>query len=147
MVNTVFSRDSCRILRCASASAAFVTSRVGPVASVRRMSASTVEGPTAEMKSLRMPTSGSPRSWKPQLVNSIVKSSVRYDFWRSDSVTQKSYLTLLFALDNNVHQPAGHHDHFLRLLAGGELHHRLVRRRRLGDLLAARGGRDVEVAA
>src|SRR5438094_9962982 len=121
MVNTVFSRDSCRILKCASASAAFVTSRVGPVASVRRISASTVEGPTAEMKSLRMPTSGSPRSWKPHAARKNAKSSA--------------------ALDNNVHQPAGHHNHFLGLLAGGELHHRLVRHRRRGDLIAARGGR------
>src|ERR1700682_2002324 len=130
MVNTVFSRASWRMCRCASASAAVCTSRVGPVASVRRMSACTTEGPTAEMKSFLMPTAGSPRSWKPQEA-------------RKNAIPAKARG---MTLDNDIHQTPGHDDNFLRLLPRRELHHRLVGHRGRGDLIAARGGGNVQVS-
>src|SRR5260221_2661430 len=113
--------------RCASASAGVVTSRVGPVASVRRTSPTTCDGCALEMKSLRMPTSGSPRSWKPHAERTSKRHAAK-------------------SLDNDVHQSPRNDDDFLRLLSAGELLHRLVRHRGFLDLRAARLGGPMEVA-
>src|SRR5476649_244490 len=130
MVNTVFSRDSCRMCRCAWDSAAVATTRVGPVASARLMSACTWEGPTDEMKILLMPTSGSPRSWKPHPPRSA--AIAKRDANRSN---------------NDVHQPSGDHDHLLYLLARDEFHDSLVPQGGLLDFFAARRSAHRDVPA
>src|SRR5471032_3375559 len=123
IVYTVFSRDSCRMCRCAWDSSAVATMRVGPVASARLMSACTAEGPTDEMKIFLMPTSGAPRSWKPHAPRSVAIA-------KSEASR----------LNNDIHQSSGHDDHLLRRLPRGELDHRLVGHRRRGDLVAAPRG-------
>src|SRR6185312_12062099 len=102
MVWTVFSRDSARMVRLASASFGFATMCVGPVARMRRTSPTTVEGTFDDTKIVRSPTPGSPRSSKPQEARASARAAKRS------------------ALDNDVHQPAGHDDDLLRLLPAGE---------------------------
>src|SRR5258706_14293976 len=76
-----------------------------------------------------MPTSGSPRSWNPQLARAMATA------------------VNATALNDDIDEAAGNDHHPLRLLAAGEFLHRLGRHRRRGDLLAARRGRNVQVAA
>src|SRR6185503_15047709 len=127
MVWTVFSRVSPRIVRLASASFWSATSFVVPVPRMRRTSATTLEGPTAETKTVRRPTVGSPRSSKPQAEA------------RSRSARR--------SLDNDVHQPAGDDDHLLRLLPRHELDDRHIAQRHRLDLLACRVRGNAHMAA
>src|SRR5689334_3542357 len=118
--------------RCASASFSVVTTRVGPDESVRRISWAT---PPPGTSSVFRPTAGSPRSWKPQPASAIViPVTTGIQAARSRS-------------DNDIHQLSGHDDDLLRLLSVHEFLHRLVGERESLDLLAARGGGHVDVAA
>src|SRR5258707_977042 len=107
--------------RCASASPGMGTTRVGPVESVRRISAATCEAPTCETDIVLMPTAGSPRSWKPQAArNNVIPVAAGIQAG---------------TLDNDVHQASGHHHHLLRLLSVEEPDNGLVRQRGRLDLL------------
>src|SRR5690349_18927070 len=133
IVYTVFSRVSWRMCRCASASVTFATTVVGPAASMRLTSACTWEGPTLEMKSRCTPTSGSPRSWKPQDESVIAVAT---------AIQPKDA-----RLNNNIHQPSGDHDHLLRLRLADESPDRFVCKRRLLGLFLRRIRRHLDMSA
>src|SRR3982750_343384 len=128
IVCTCFSRVSDRMRRCASPSAALLTTCVGPEDNGRRISWAT---PPPGTKSVLRPTAGSPRSWKPQPASNIV-------------IPMKMGMQpARRSLHNDVHQLSGHHADLLRLLPVHELLHRLVGERETLDLVAARVGRHV----
>src|SRR6185312_3703806 len=123
--------------RWASASVTFATTVVGPVASMRLMSACTSDGPTLEMKSRCTPTSGSPRSWNPQEARksaSVIPAKAGTQPGRPRACLDWIPLSRGMTLDDNVHQPSRHDDHLLRPRFADVLPHRLVRERRLLDL-------------
>src|ERR1700687_6400901 len=76
-----------------------------------------------------MPKAGSARSSKPHAITPAHKAGAIHlrDAWAG--AARRS--------NNDIHQPPGDHDDFLRLLSGGELLYRLVRDRGAFDLLAA----------
>src|SRR5688572_14858283 len=106
----------------ASASCELGITRVGPPASVRRISWATPPPGTCRDLS---PVAGSPRSWKPQAASNIVipaKAGIQF-------------------LDNDVHQSSRHDHDLLRLLPVHEfLHARVGERERLDLLARGRGG-------
>src|SRR5690349_14201033 len=132
IVRTCFSRVSEMMRRCASASLALDTTRVGPEASVRRISWAT---PPPGTKSVLRPTAGSPRSWKPHPASVIpVKTEIQAKARAS-------------RLNNDVHQAPGHHDDLLRGFALHELLRVRVRQGDGPDLLFGGSGRHLAVAA
>src|SRR5688500_13868109 len=92
----------------ASAPCELGTTRVGPPASVRRISwATPPPGTCSDFK----PVAGSPRSWNPQAARKML-------------IPAKAGIQ--FLLHNDVHQPSRHDHDLLRLLPVHELLHRRV---------------------
>src|ERR1700687_5012105 len=86
-----------------------------------------------------MPKAGSVRSSKPHAISPAHKAGAIHlrDAWAG--AARRS--------NNDIHQPPGDHDDFLRLLSGGELLYRLVRDRGAFDLLAARARRHLQMGS
>src|SRR5687767_11684087 len=99
----------------ASAPCELGTTRVGPPASVRRISWATP--PPGTCSDFR-PVAGSPRSWKPQAARRMVIPASK--------LVIPAKAGIQFRLHNDVHQPSRHDHDLLRLLPVHELLHRGV---------------------
>src|SRR5207302_8453406 len=100
----------------------------------------------AEMESLLTPTSGSTRGWKPRVTgpksNGTAIKTRRMALKGRSSQRRRGP-----NLKDDIHEASGNDDDLLRLLAVAEPEHAFMRDRGLGDLVAARVGRDMQVAA
>src|SRR5258705_657591 len=105
-----------------------------------------------------MPTSGSPRSWKPQVTGPksiraamkmramiVEPRSSRRRPGPNDWTPASAGVTR--RLNNDVHQSPGNHDDLLRRLPVHELLHRLILERQRLDALSRGRGRHADVAA